>query len=326
MDKKLLNVSHPPHLHHEDSVSSIMADILIALIPALIWGAYIFGLRAVIVTAVCVLSCVICEFLWCLITRKAQTVTDLSAVVTGVVLAFTLPVSVPLWMPAAGGAFAIIITKMPFGGIGKNIFNSVAASRVFLSLFEYAEKYTVPFTSLPLFENPAAETEYVSEAIYSLKDGVIPQIMMFDMFIGNCVGGIGTVSALLILAGGLYLISRHVISLHIPLSFIIAAGAFAYIFPRNSFESDYMIYHLLSGGIMLCAVFIATDYSTSPMTSSGKIIFGAGCGIITMLLRYTGIEGAYISVVIMNLFSRIIEELTLPRPFGKFSQPKSKKE
>ena len=225
MDKKLLNVSHPPHLHHEDSVRSIMADILIALIPALIWGAYIFGLRAVTVTAASVLSCVICEALWSLITRKPQTAGDLSAVVTGVLLAFTLPVSVPLWMPAAGGAFAIIITKKMFGGIGKNIFNSVAASRVFLSLFKDTEKYTVPFTSLPLFENPSADTEFVSEAIYSLKDGITPQISMFDMFIGNCVGGIGTVSALLILAGGLYLIARHIISLHIPMSFIISATA-----------------------------------------------------------------------------------------------------
>ncbi|MBQ9921335.1 MAG: RnfABCDGE type electron transport complex subunit D [Clostridia bacterium] len=326
MDKKLLNVSHPPHLHHEDSVRSIMADILIALIPAFIWGAYIFGLRAVTVTAVCVFSCVVCELLWCLVTRTPQTAGDLSAVVTGVLLAFTLPASVPLWMPAAGGAFAIIIIKKLFGGIGKNIFNSVAASRVFLSLFDGAEKYTVPFAPLPVFGDPSAETEFVSEAIYSLKDGIIPQISMFDMFIGNCVGGIGTVSALLILAGGLYLMARHVISFHIPLSLLTAAGLFAFVFPRNSFKEDYMVYHLLSGGIILCAVFIATDYSTSPMTTSGKIIFGAGCGIITMLLRYTGMEGIYIAVVIMNIFSRIIEEFTLPRPFGKFSAPKAKKE
>lgn len=326
MDKRLLNVSHPPHLHHEDSVRTIMADILIALIPAFIWGTYIFGLRAAVVTAVCVLSCVICEAVWCLIARTPQTAGDLSAVVTGVLLAFTLPAAVPLWMPAVGGAFAIIVIKKPFGGIGKNIFNSVAASRVLLSLFDGAEKYTVPFTELPLWKNVPADTEFHAEAIYSLKDGVIPQLSMTDMLFGNCVGGIGTVSALLILAGGIYLMARKVITIHIPLSLLTAAGLFAFIFPRNSFKEDYMIYHLLSGGIVLCAVFIATDYSTSPMTSSGKVIFGVGCGIITMLLRYTGIEGVYVAIVIMNLFSRIIEEYTLPRPFGRFSVPKNKKE
>ena len=137
------------------------------------------------------------------------------------------------------------------------------------------------------------------------------------MFIGNCVGGIGTVSGLLILAGGIYLAARKIISLRIPLSFIIAAGAFVYIFPHNSSKEEYMIYHLLSGGLILCAVFIATDFSTSPLSGTGKIIFGAGCGILSMLLRYTGTEGVYIAVIIMNAFTRFLDEVTLPRPFGK---------
>ncbi|MBQ9940817.1 MAG: RnfABCDGE type electron transport complex subunit D [Clostridia bacterium] len=316
MERKLLNVSHFPHIRHQDTTRSIMGDVIIALVPSLIWGAYIFGVRVLSVVAVSVLSCVISEAVFCLVLRKNQTVGDLSAVVTGIILACTFPAAVPLWIPAVSGVFAIVFVKQLFGGIGKNILNPAAAARVLACLFPQTERYSLPFEKLPVLAEVSPEG-LVSEAIYDLKDGIIPPISLFDMFIGNSVGGIGTVSCLLLVAGGLYLVVRKIISVRIPLAFLLSAAAMFYLFPKNIMTEEYMIYHLLSGGLVFCSIFMATDFSTSPMTGTSRIIFGAGCGVITVFLRYMGFEGVYTALIIMNLSAGLLDRITLPRPFGK---------
>lgn len=323
---KLLTVSHSPHLRHEDNTRTVMSDVIIALLPSLIWATYIFGARALIITAVSVASCVIFEALFCFVCKKPLSVGDFSAVVTGLLLAFTLPAACPVWLPAVGAFVAIIIAKQLFGGIGKNLLNPALTARVILGIvFPSASRYTAPFESLPLFASasdvPAAQT-----TLDSLSQGVIPQISVFDMFIGNRVGAMGEVSALLLLAGGLYLLARKVISLHIPLSFAAAVAVVAYFFPMNTFKEEFMLYQLLSGGVILGAVFLASDCATSPLTSSGKIVYGALCGVITMVIRYLGgFEGVPFAILIANLATPIIDKLTVPLPFGAKKSKKKEK-
>lgn len=323
---KLLTVSHSPHLRHEDNTRTVMSDVIIALIPSLIWAAYIFGARVLVITAVSVLSCVVFEALFCLVCKKPLSVGDFSAAVTGLFLAFTLPAACPVWLPVVGAFVAIIIVKQLFGGIGKNLLNPAVAARVVLGVvFPSASRYTAPFEQLPLFASasdvPAAQT-----TLESLSQGVIPQISTFDMFIGNRVGAMGEVSALLLIAGGLYLWARKVISPHIPLSFAAAVAVVAYLFPMNTFKEEFMLYQILSGGVILGAVFLAGDGVTVPLTSTGKVVFGALCGVITMIIRYTcGFEGVPFAILIMNLFTPIIDKFTVPLPFGaKKSKNKDK--
>lgn len=324
--KKLLTASLSPHIRHEDNTQTIMADVLIALIPALVWAGYIFGARALILTAISVASCVIFEIVSCIVAKRPVRINDLSAVVTGVLLAYTLPPAAPVWMPVLGSFIAIVITKQIFGGIGKNLLNPALSARVILGLFPQAGHYTVPFEELPVFSwavsAPAAET-----SLDSLYTGVIPQISEFDMFIGNRVGAIGEVSALLLLAGGLYLLARRVISIHAPISFMAAVLLVAYIFPMNTFKEEFMLYQLLSGSVVFGAVFLSNDPATTPLTSTGKIIFGAGCGLLTMLARYQGnFDGVYYAILIMNLLVPVIDKLMLPRPFGKAREKNRKGE
>ena len=324
---KLLTVSGSPHFRHEDSTKTIMCDVIIALIPAIIWSCYIFGMRVALITAISVASCVVFEALWGLIFKKGAAVGDFSAVVTGIILACTLPPAADLWMPVLGAFIAIIIVKQLFGGIGKNIVNPALCARVILGLFPMANHYTAPFEPLPLFASASSvpATETTLDLLYT---GVIPQISEFDMMIGNRVGAIGEVSALLLCAGGLYLIMRRVISLHIPLSFMATVLATAYLFPMNTFKEEFMLYQLLSGGIVFASFFLATDSTTSPTSSAGKIIFGVGCGLITMLARYKGgFEGVPYAILIMNLAVPLIDKFTCPRPFGKTAtkKPKTKK-
>lgn len=323
-----LKISSSPHVRHEDSTRSIMLDVIIALCPALIWGAYIFGLRALTVTAVSVAFAVISEYLYRRLAGKNNTTGDLSAVVTGIILALSLPVTVPLWIPAIGSIFAIVIVKQLYGGIGKNVVNPALAARVFLFLAFPSQMatYTAPFVKFPAFrigcEVPdvlATATPLASLKAQSLADGAFPEASIKDAFFGNLPGCIGEVSVLLLVAGALYLFVRKVITWHIPFTYIATVAVLCYLLPPANIDAvRYTLYELCSGGIIFAAFFMATDYTTSPVTSKGRIIYGIGCGAITVFIRACGAypEGASFAVLVMNCLAWYIDKFTRPVIFG----------
>ncbi len=325
-----LTVSPSPHIKSPETTTTVMLDVLIALLPAFVWGAYVFGMRAVAVALVSVLSCVVFEAAAQFILHRPITVGDLSACVTGLLIAMNLPVTVPLWMPVIGAFFAIVIVKQLFGGIGKNFVNPALAARVFL--FSWAAEmntFTEPGTQINSFANTLADTDIVAHAtpLVSLKQGSLPDVNLFDMLIGNRGGCIGEVSALLIAAGAIYLLIRRVITWHIPVAFLGTVAVLTFVFPQHGGVAlDFMFYELMAGGLVLGACFMATDYSTSPVTPKGRIIFGVGCGAITVLIRYFGSynEGVSFAILIMNLLVWYIDKATMPRRFGGGSNGKEK--
>lgn len=335
--EKLLSVLPAPHMHGPLRTSGIMLDVIIALLPLLLWACYIFGMRALTVTAVSVVSCVLFELLFTLVRRQKTTVLDLSAVVTGLLLAYNLPHTIPLWMPVIGAFFSIIIVKMIFGGLGKNVVNPALAGRACM-LLSFSAAMTVPpvVTRLGFFEsytppqNLSGATP-LSSILTPAKDaiGKVRLEDLFEMFIGNESGTIGEVSALLILLGFLYLMIRKVISWHIPVSYLGTVALLTFFLPARGFDRFDYVYtlaHLCSGGLMLAAVFMATDYVTCPITKKGRVIFGIGCGLLTVLIRYFGQkEGASYAILAMNLLVYYIDKITVPRPFGVFNK-KEKRE
>ena len=319
-------MSSPPHIRQSVTTRALMADVLIALVPAMIWGVYVFGFRALSVVTVSVTAAVLSEFLFETAVKRPVTVNDLSAVVTGVLLAFCCPVSVPLWIPALGSAFAVILVKQLFGGIGKNIVNPALAGRVFLftSWPVIMKVFTAPFEKLPAFSMTVSGTDAVTSAttLSYMKAGGVPsgEFNLMDLMIGNKAGCIGEISGLLLIAGGIYLIYRRVISWHIPVSFLGTVLVVTLFFQKglDVLSLDYSFYHLFSGGLVLGAVFMATDYATSPVTKNGKIIFGVGCGLLTVFIRYFGgyPEGVSFAILIMNLFVWYIDKYTKPKAYG----------
>lgn len=311
--ENLLVVSHSPHISSKDSVSRIMLDVIIALIPALIAGCIVFGMRALVVTLVCVFFCVASEYVWNKALKKPDTVGDFSAIVTGMILAFNLPASIPLWMAAIGSVFAIIVVKQFFGGIGHNFMNPALAARAFL-VASWALAMTTwyePGTMLPFFGVPDA----VSSAT-PLAGG---QADYITLFMGNIGGCIGETSKLAILIGAAYLLIRKVIRLRVPVIFIatVALGTWLFAGSEGIGSGDWLA-HILSGGLMLGAFFMATDYTTSPTTPKGQIIFALGCGIITVLIRVWGgyPEGVSYSILLMNVVTPLIDKYTAPKRFG----------
>ena len=316
-----LKVTSSPHMRHEDTTRIIMLDVIIALIPALIWAVYVFGTRALILTLISVVSAVVFEFLYRKIFKKSSSIGDLSAVVTGMLLAYTLPVSVPLWLPVLGSFFAIVIVKQLYGGIGKNVVNPALAARVFLFLAFPGEMatYTAPFDKLPIFGAKTADVVAQATPLAALQSGEKPAIELLDLFMGNTSGCIGEVSALLLLAGSLYLFIRKVITWHIPVTYIVTCAVVSYIFPAVGMDAvQYVLYELCAGGLMIAALFMATDYTTSPVSPKGRIIYGIGCGLITMFIRKCGSypEGASFAVLVMNCLAWYIDKFTRPRVFG----------
>ena len=319
---KLLSVSAGPHIKHPVSTASIMLDVVIALMPALIWGIIVFGARAGVLTLISVASCVLFEFLFQKLVKKKNTIGDLSAVVTGMILAMNLTVGTPYWIPVVGAFFAMVVVKGLFGGIGKNIVNPALAARVFLFLawpnqmkiFTQAGRRIGAFSAVTDADISASATP-----LTALHAGKVPSNSLFDLFVGNVDGCIGEVSALLLIVGGVYLFIRRVISWQTPVAYVGVVALAALIFPRipgDVFTS--VLTEVLSGGLIFCALFMATDYATTPVAPWGKVIFGAGCGLITVLIRYFGgySEGASFSILIMNLLVWYIDKLTLPKPFG----------
>ena len=319
-EPSLLTVSPSPHARRKMTTTSVMKDVLIALAPATAWGIYIYGLRAALVILLATVSAVLFEAgaQW-LLGRKV-TVYDCSAAVTGLLLGLNLSPSVPLYVPVVGSAFAIIVVKQLFGGIGKNIMNPALAARVFLML-----AWTDSMTGFPSAYDRGFDAVASATPLASLKGGSLPDgINVLDMFLGKTGGCIGELSALMILIGGIYLICRRVIRWHIPVAMIGTVALLTFLFPLGGAatlaeRATFMTASLCGGGLMLGAVFMATDYVTSPVTNVGRLIYGAGCGALVVFIRYFGgyNEGVSFAILIMNALVWYLDMATQPRVFGK---------
>ena len=307
-----LTIASAPHLTTRDTTRTLMLDVLIALMPALLFsGCYFFGPRAFLVTLVSAAGCVGFEALFCLITRRRQTVDDLSAVVTGVLLAFTLPANVPYWAVLLGDFFAIVVVKQLFGGLGKNFLNPALAGQAFLFSFPAVMS---AFPAVRSWEGFAIDAQSAATPMASLHAGSLPSVSLLEMFTGVRSGALGEVSAALLLLGGLYLLARRVIRLRIPLSFLGTVAVLSWCFPQGGNSSlDWTLYSLMGGGLLLAAFFMATDFTTSPVTFWGQVVYGVGCGALTVFLRTFGSypEGVGFAVLVMNLLAWPIDRAAL---------------
>ena len=303
-----LTVASSPHIRGNFRTNRIMLDVVLALLPALAVGLWKFGFRVIPVTAICIGAAIASEWLYCKLTKSRNTVVDGSAMVTGILLAMTLPHTVPYWQAALGSAFAIIVVKCLCGGLGQNIFNPALAARAFLLLI-----YPVGLTRYMGVDGVSAATP-----LHHMVMPALPEESILDMFLGNCPGSIGEISALALLAGGAYLLYRKVISIRIPAAYIGTVAVLTLVFSKTGAPVQWMLYQLFSGGLLLGAIFMATDYATSPATPVGHIIYGIGCGILTVLFRYFGLfpEGVTYAILIMNAFVWFIDRHTAMRRFG----------
>ena len=318
MNEQLYNVSANPHVRDKASTQSIMRDGIIALLPATIFGFWNFGVKAIINTVICILACVISEYIWQRFMHKKITINDLSAAVTGLLLALNLPPEVPFWIPVIGGVFAIIVVKQVFGGLGQNFMNPALGARCFL-LISFAGIMT-NFS----YHGFGGSFDAVTSAtpLAALKAGEAVNIK--DMFLGVIPGTIGETSSLLLIIGGIYLIARKVISWKIPVCYIVTLGIFVLLFGGHGFDMTYLAGHLFGGGLMLGAFFMATDYVTSPITPVGKIVFGILLGIFTGIFSLFGgsAEGVSYAIIFCNLLVPLIERFTTPAAFGKGGKKK----
>ena len=303
-----LTVASSPHIRGNFRTRRIMLDVVIALLPAMVVGIVMHGLRSLIVTAVAIASCVGFEWLYSLVTKKRNTIVDGSAVVTGMLLAMTLPATVPYWLMILGSGFAILFVKCLCGGLGQNVFNPALSARGFMMLI--APAYMVRFEGI---DGVTAATP-----LHHMVMPALPEESILDMFLGNCPGSIGEVSALALLIGGAYLVYRKVISIRIPAAYLGTVALLTLVFAKTGDPVSWMLYSLLSGGVMLGAIFMATDYATSPVTPVGQVIYGIGCGALTVLFRYFGLfpEGVTYAILLMNAFVWLIDRYTAPRRFG----------
>ena len=311
----VLTVSSPPHIYGKDTTVRRMRDVLIALSPACILGIYYYGIYAFFTISVSVVSAVIAEFLFQKVTGKIVTTNDLSAVITGLLLAFNLPPGVPFWIPIIGSVFAIVVVKQFFGGLGSNFINPALAARAFLlaSFPAYMTRWSMP-------SRPDVVTGATYLAMIKENQGFIPEASDYMALLFGKLGGcIGETSAAALIIGGLYLIIRRVINWRIPVFYIGSFTVFAFIFGREAFFSGNVLFEVLVGGLMLGAFFMATDYATSPITPNGKIIMGIGCGFLTVVIRFFGAypEGVSYAILIMNLFVPLIDKYIRPRIFGR---------
>ena len=301
---KLLNVSASPHVRSKETTQSIMADVCIAMLPATAFGVFQFGFHALLVLIVTVAACVLSEYIFQKTMKLTLTVSDLSAVVTGMILALNMPANIPLWIPALGGVFAIIVVKQLYGGIGQNFMNPALAGRCFL-LISFAGKMS----------NFAMDGWSGATPLAQLKAGETVDVAA--MFIGKIPGTIGEVSVIALLIGGIYLAVKKVISLRIPVTYILTVAVFAFIFGKQ--DMNYVLAHICGGGLIFGAFFMATDYVTSPLTPNGQIVFGVLLGCLTGLFRLFGgsAEGVSYAIILSNIVVPLIEKVTLPKAFGK---------
>ena len=314
-------VSSSPHIRSHDSTATIMRDVLIALLPALAGGCYFFGLRALVMAAVSMAGCVFFEWTYRKMMKLDCTVRDGSAAVTGLLLTLVCPIGLPYWALLIGDFFAIIVVKQLFGGIGKNFMNPALAARAFLfSWPALMTTWAAPGSRTPVFQSTQAAVDAVSSAtnLSFLHGGALPESGIFQSFLGNVGGCIGETSALLLLIGGLYLVVRKVIHPRIPLCFIGTVALLTLLFPRGNSPLPWMAYQVFSGGLFLGAIFMATDYVTSPVTKWGQVVFAVGCGLITVFIRYFGSypEGVSYAILVMNACVVLLDKIGIPRRFG----------
>ena len=304
---KLLNVSSSPHVRSGVTTKNIMYDVAIAMIPATVWGVMQFGLYSLLVVAATVLSCVLSEYVFEVLMKKPVTISDGSALVTGMILGLNMPPSIPIWMPVLGGVFSIIVVKQLYGGLGQNFMNPALAGRCFL-LISFAG-------SMNSFIDPMTNAVSGATPLAVLKDG--GSYDLAAMFLGKIPGTIGEISTLALLIGAAYLLAKKVISIRIPGTYILTFAVFAFIFGRQ--DLGYVLAEICGGGLIFGALFMATDYVTSPITPKGQIIFGICLGILTGLFRLFGgsSEGVSYAIIFCNILVPLIEKVTLPTAFGK---------
>lgn len=312
-EKVKLMVTPSPHFRDDINTRKIMLTVATALLPALVMSIFYFGIRALLLTVVCVASCVVFEYLFTKVTRKPVTISDCSAVVTGIILAFNIPVTLPYWMAVFGSFIAIVVVKCLFGGIGCNFANPAATARIFL-LVSFGNQMThwiAPHAAID-----AVATATPLKLIAAGQTDMLPSL--WDMLIGNRGGSLGETCALALIVGGLYLIWNGVIGWQIPVTLIGSVFVFALLFGQDPF------YAVLSGGVMIGAFFMATDYSTSPVTTKGKVIFAIGIGFITMVIRVfcNYPEGMSFAILLMNILVPHIDSLTITKPFGAVFEQK----
>ncbi len=305
-----LTVASSPHIRGNFRTNRIMLDVVLALLPGLAVGVCVLGLRALTVVLTCVAGAVASEWAYSKLTKTRNTVVDGSAVVTGLLLGMTLPASVPYWLAALGSVFAIVVVKALCGGLGQNIFNPALAARAFMLL--------VFPVGMVRYESIGPDAVTAATPLHHMVMPALPEEGLVDMFLGICPGSIGEISALALLAGGVYLVVRKVISPRIPLAYLGTVAVITLVFSRAGDPVSWMLYSLLSGGVMLGAIFMATDYATSPATPVGQVVYGIGCGLLTVLFRYFGLfpEGVTYAILLMNALVWVIDRCTPIRRFG----------
>ncbi len=305
-----LTVASSPHIRGNFRTNRIMLDVVLALLPALLVGTWVLGLRALLVALVCVASAVASEWLYSQVTHTRNTVVDCSAIVTGLLLAMTLPVTIPLYQAALGSVFAIVVVKALCGGLGQNIFNPALSARALLLLLWPA--------SMVRFEALGVDGVTAATPLHHMVMPALPETSLLDMFLGNIPGCIGEISTLALLLGGVYLIARKVISYRIPTAYLGTVAILTLVFHKTDAPLEWMLYSLTSGGLMLGAIFMATDYATSPVTKMGQVLYGVGCGVLTVLFRYFGLfpEGVTYAILLMNACVWALDRYTAPRRFG----------
>jgi electron transport complex protein RnfD len=321
---KELTVSHWPHLHTKESAEKIMWFVFLSLVPAGLAGVLIFGLRALWIIILSIISAVITEALFQYFTKKKVTVSDGSAALTGLLLAYNLPSGGPFWLAVAGSFFSILIGKQIFGGLGQNIFNPALVGRVFLmaSWPKYMTAFNAPVinSGVNLLQSFNCDTITQATPLALVKEGKdISSLSYLDLFLGKHGGCIGEVCVLALLIGALFLLIKKYISWHIPLIYIVTVGLFSWIFGVKGLFGGDWLFAILSGGLILGAFFMATDYVTSPLTRKGQMVFGFGCGVLTVVIRLWGgyPEGVSYAILMMNAATPIIDRYTRNRIFGK---------
>ncbi len=305
-----LTIASSPHIRGDFRTSRLMLDVVIALIPSFVVGVCVLGIRALFVTALSMACAVSAEWLWSLLLKKRNTLPDCSALVTGMLFALTLPASTPYWVVAFGSAFAIIVVKLMCGGLGQNIFNPALAARAVVMLLWPA--------TITRYAAIGVDGVTASTPLHHMVMPALPEESVLDMFLGICPGSIGELSAAALIAGGVYLVARKVISARIPVAYLGTVAVLTLVFHKTDDALSWMLYSLFGGGVMLGAIFMATDYATSPVTARGQIIYGIGCGILTVIFRYYGIfpEGVTYAILLMNACVWTIDRYTAPRRFG----------
>lgn len=314
-------ISSSPHVRAKDSTGRVMLYVIIALLPASLFGIYNFGIRALLLILITVASCVAFEWIFDKIVHKKNTISDLSAVVTGLLLALNFPVALPWWEAIMGAAFAIIIVKMLFGGLGQNFMNPALGGRCFLLI-----AFAADMTNYNVIKN-GVEAYSGATPLALIRNEGLSAVNVMDMLLGKTAGTIGETSVIAILIGAILLILFGVIDLKIPASYILTFAAFMFLFGAERFDVTYVVAQMCGGGLMLGAFFMATDYVTSPITPMGKIVFGICCGLLTGLFRCFGAnaEGVSFAIILSNLLVPIIEKWTVPRAFGVVKVKEAKK-